>query len=167
MKTIEDMQNELPVLACFTDLTGEMGLRLQLLEAKHMLGTTGTVQDIGLRPNSVRRAIQDSVASVVMNGSSGIYEGTSRRSESPALGVESLSVLANINIGGISTEGMIDTSATRTIIKSNLQNFISFLSEIPSVSAIICLVNGTDSFDYCQLKRADVFCVRAVCYIYL
>uniref|UniRef100_A0A1B0GC02 Uncharacterized protein n=1 Tax=Glossina morsitans morsitans TaxID=37546 RepID=A0A1B0GC02_GLOMM len=71
---------------------------------------------------------------MVMDDNSDIHERTPEGSESPELCVERSSVVANVSIGRLLIKFVIDTGATRTIIKYSLQDFIPFVSEAPNIS---------------------------------
>uniref|UniRef100_A0A1A9UDN4 Reverse transcriptase domain-containing protein n=1 Tax=Glossina austeni TaxID=7395 RepID=A0A1A9UDN4_GLOAU len=71
------------------------------------------------------------------------YERTIVRPESPELRIEKSSVIANVTVGGLSIKGVIDTGATRTNIKCNLQDPIPFVSEAPNISTKIRMADGT------------------------
>uniref|UniRef100_A0A1B0GAU6 Peptidase A2 domain-containing protein n=1 Tax=Glossina morsitans morsitans TaxID=37546 RepID=A0A1B0GAU6_GLOMM len=79
------------------------------------------------------------------------YERTLERPESPELRVEKSSVVANVTIGGILIKGVIDTGATRTIIKSSLQDVIPFVSEAPNISTTIRMADGTLRYSHREL----------------
>uniref|UniRef100_A0A1B0BUQ6 Uncharacterized protein n=1 Tax=Glossina palpalis gambiensis TaxID=67801 RepID=A0A1B0BUQ6_9MUSC len=65
--------------------------------------------------------------------------------ESPELRVERSGVIANVTIAGLLIKGVIDTEAIITIINSNLQDFILFVSEAPSLNTTILLDDGGDN----------------------
>uniref|UniRef100_A0A1A9ZXL0 Uncharacterized protein n=1 Tax=Glossina pallidipes TaxID=7398 RepID=A0A1A9ZXL0_GLOPL len=74
---------------------------------------------------------------MAMNDKPDIYERTPERPESSELRVEKSSVVANVIIAGRLIKGAIDTGATRTIIKSSLQDVIPFVSEATNINTII------------------------------
>uniref|UniRef100_A0A1A9VHV6 Peptidase A2 domain-containing protein n=1 Tax=Glossina austeni TaxID=7395 RepID=A0A1A9VHV6_GLOAU len=79
------------------------------------------------------------------------YERTPERPKSPELRIEKSSVIANVAVGGLLIKGVIDTGATRTIIKSNLQDVIPFVSETPNISTTIRMADGTLRFSHREL----------------
>uniref|UniRef100_A0A1A9UYT9 CCHC-type domain-containing protein n=1 Tax=Glossina austeni TaxID=7395 RepID=A0A1A9UYT9_GLOAU len=79
------------------------------------------------------------------------YERTPERPESPELRIERSSVIANVTVDGLLIKGVIDTEATRTIIKSNLQDVIPFVSEAPIISTKIRKADGTLRFSHREL----------------
>lgn len=76
-----------------------------------------------------------------MNDSLDIYERTPERAEFPERRAERSFVIPNVTIGGLLIKGVIDTGATKTIIKCSLPDFILSVLEAPSISTTILMAN--------------------------
>ncbi|KAI9581860.1 hypothetical protein GQX74_010177 [Glossina fuscipes] len=85
-----------------------------------------------------------------MDDNEDIYERTLERPESLKLRVERSSIVAKVAIGGLLIKGVID-GATRTIIKSSLQDVIPFVSEAFNKVTIIRIANGTVKYRHREL----------------
>uniref|UniRef100_A0A1A9ZYU7 Ubiquitin-like protease family profile domain-containing protein n=1 Tax=Glossina pallidipes TaxID=7398 RepID=A0A1A9ZYU7_GLOPL len=140
--TVEEMRKAAAALIATPDLAAEMRTKLAELEAKYTTKTLHlpTATERGTSP---KRHFQEQMSSDAAMDR--ILEREERPSETAPAVVELIgsTLVADLSVGGLPTTGVVDTGATRSIIREDITGFIPFIKGSDTSSYTIRTADGS------------------------